>query len=110
VSEGKKFDQEKPRFELVDLQDVEEEAIVMGIGAKKYDDYNYRLVPNAIGRYYSALQRHIKAWCNGEFLDKETGISHMIHVRCNAAILKWFEQNKPEMVKKWIENRKGKKI
>ena len=46
-------------------------------GALKYGAYNYRVAGVRYSIYYSALQRHINAWWNGEDIDQESGIHHL---------------------------------
>ena len=48
---------------------------VLEFGATKYQENNWKHVPEAKVRYYDAMQRHIDAWWQGEQKDPETGAS-----------------------------------
>jgi hypothetical protein len=66
MTEGRKDDQDKPDWSLLDLKVAEEVVRVLTSGAKKYSPENWRLVPNGKNRYFSAAMRHIAAWQAGE--------------------------------------------
>jgi hypothetical protein len=80
--EGVKYDNDKPRWDLLPMGPVEEVVKVLTYGARKYDDENWRKVDNQRSRYYAAAMRHIVAWWRGEKLDPETGYSHLAHAMC----------------------------
>lgn len=90
-SEGDKYDVGKARFDLVHPIYVEGTAAVLTHGAKKYAPNNWQLVPDAKARYTAALLRHINAWQQGERLDPESGIHHLLHASCNLMFLVYFE-------------------
>ena len=82
---GKKFDTDKPQYDLIDAHALEDLAKVLTIGAQKYDRYNWvNVKPH---RYEAALLRHIQAWRMGEREDPETGLHHMAHALANAMFL-----------------------
>ncbi|MDB4725993.1 DUF5664 domain-containing protein [bacterium] len=92
----KKFDQDKPRTDLLSPLAMIEEAKVFGFGAKKYGDDNYKkFTAQDIPRYTGALLRHTFAYMRGEVLDTETGLHHMAHIRCCAAIIMELEAAEP---------------
>ena len=66
---------------------------VLEFGATKYQENNWKHVPDAKTRYYDAMQRHIDAWWNGEQKDPETGEHHLAHATCCAMFLMWFDFN-----------------
>lgn len=91
---GAKFDCDKTRMDLLMCgcaKSLEQVAKVLTFGAKKYDDDNWRLVPDAIKRYHAALHRHLNAYYQGEKTDKETGLSHLAHALCCLHFLMEFE-------------------
>ncbi|KKM03271.1 hypothetical protein LCGC14_1776070, partial [marine sediment metagenome] len=57
---GLKYDSEKPRWDLLPLDIIEQIVKVLTIEAQKYDDDNWRKVENGKKRYYAAMMRHIK--------------------------------------------------
>ena len=80
--EGRKFDKDKLRWELLPLYPIEETIKVLGYGAIKYDDHNWKFVDNLYDRYYAALMRHVTAWRKGESKDIETDLHHLAHAMC----------------------------
>jgi len=82
VSEGKKYDGEKPRMHLLPPKSMVEVAKVLTFGAKKYDEHNWRKLENLQNRYTSGALRHIFAHNDGEQLDDESDLSHLAHAIC----------------------------
>ena len=88
---GTKHDQEKDRYDLIPVLALEEVAKVLTAGSHKYNedynDENWRKVPNATRRYFSATQRHL-AWVRkGQTHDSETGLHHYAHAITNLMFL-----------------------
>lgn len=81
-SEGMKYDNGKPRYDLEQVLALEEVTKVLTFGASKYADDNWRLVENAKKRYYSAARRHLAAHQKGEVHDTESGLHHLAHAAC----------------------------
>jgi hypothetical protein len=82
MTDGRKNDDGKLRYELLPMAPVDEIVRVLGFGAAKYDDDNWRRVPDAENRYYAAAMRHLSAWRQGENIDPESGRSHLAHAAC----------------------------
>lgn len=87
--EGKKYDNEKTRMDLVPLSVMESLGEVLGMGARKYAENSWQHLPDFWKRYKAALLRHLTAIDKGELLDPESGLPHIDHVLCNAAFLSW---------------------
>lgn len=83
LSEGKKFDAGKARYDLMPFAALDEVASVLSHGAEKYGEDNWRNVPNANSRYIAAALRHISAYQQGNEFDKETGRHHLAHAVCS---------------------------
>lgn len=81
MSEAKKFDDDKPRYDLVPVFPVEAAAQVFAFGADKYGDRNWE---NGLtyGRLKGALMRHVEAFWKGEEMDPESGLPHLGHAMC----------------------------
>jgi hypothetical protein len=90
-SEGLKFDDDKPRWDLLPLNPIEDIVKVLTFGATKYGPNNWRGVENAKERYFAALLRHIVAYRKGEYKDPETGLPHIAHALCNLVFLHELE-------------------
>lgn len=82
MSDGKKLDQDKLRFDLMPA--LAEEAIVgvLTYGARKYSPDNWRKVPELERRYFAAARRHLSLWQRGEKVDSESGLRHLAHAAC----------------------------
>lgn len=93
MGEGRKFDSEKLRWDLLDIESVEDLVKILTFGASKYEANNWQKVDNATERYYAALMRHLVAWRKGEKIDPESGYNHLAHVFCNTMFLIWFDRN-----------------
>jgi hypothetical protein len=87
LGEGKKYDSEKDRWDLLNLEDLEGVVKILTFGAKKYSPNNWQMVENGVERYYAALLRHLVAWRKGEYLDSESGLPHVDHAFCNMYFL-----------------------
>jgi Domain of unknown function (DUF5664) len=80
-NQGVKFDQDKPRMDLLDAKALEGLAKVLTFGANKYAANNWR-GGLAYSRVIGALLRHISAIQRGEDVDPESGLPHIDHVGC----------------------------
>jgi len=109
-----KFDDVKPRLELVPWEPIEQVALVMTYGALKYTAENWKTSdgdPEIEKRFWGALLRHISDIKQGEKFDSDTGLHHLAHIACNAFFLIWFKRkelttlkNNPELMERWRES------
>ncbi len=79
---GRKFDDEKPRWDLLPWRALGDVSAVLTYGARKYASDNWRYVEGWRWRYHSAALRHIAAWALGERLDPESRLPHLAHALC----------------------------
>lgn len=93
--EGKKFDENKPRTDLLSREALIKIAEVMGRGANKYGAHNWK-AGIAWSRVLAALLRHVLAFLDGEDKDPETGLSHMAHAGCCVMFLLEYEKTHTE--------------
>lgn len=97
----KKFDEGKPRVDLIPPGPLLDVGRVFGYGAAKYGDWNHR-AGTRFSRYLGAALRHLYAWQSGEDLDPESGLPHLAHAVCSLLILLdyaqggWGEDDRPE--------------
>jgi hypothetical protein len=47
-------------------------------GGRKYGSHNYRKIGVKASTYYDAVMRHMMAWWEGEDIDKDSGVPHII--------------------------------
>lgn len=84
------------RFDLIPVPALTELAVLYGRGAKKYAERNMeRGYP--FSKSYAAMERHSKAWWNGEDHDPEMGTSHLAAVAWHAMTLMTLMSTHPEM-------------
>lgn len=96
TTSGTKFDQGKPRLDLIDSTFLEELGKVLGFGAQKYAAHNWRN-GLALSRLQGAAMRHMVRFNDGESVDPETGLSHLAHAACNVMFALWTLKNRPEL-------------
>ena len=88
---GVKFDEDKPRMDLIPPEALFAAAKILGYGANKYSARNWEKGMDW-GRVYAAAQRHMNAWWEGERYDIESGYSHLWHALVNVLMLVAFEE------------------
>ena len=95
MTQGMKFDGEKPRTDLLATAPLLAIAEVLGHGAKKYSAHNWRSGIN-YSRVYGAIQRHLMAFWDNEDIDPESGMHHLAHAMTELMFLMEFVQ-KPHL-------------
>ena len=104
--EGLKFDQEKPKMDLLSSLWLEDVSQVLTYGAKKYASHNWRK-GILFSRLIAACLRHVFAFLKGEDNDPETNLSHLAHASCCLMFLSELNKTKP---KDWDDRYKGEKL
>lgn len=102
---GTKFDQDKPRMDLIDSEAMEELAKVLTFGAKKYAEDNWRKGIK-IRRLIGAGLRHMFAFLRGEDNDEETGLSHIAHAMCCCMFIIWTLKHREDLDDRYKENKR----
>jgi hypothetical protein len=97
MGEGRKFDGEKERYDLIPMECIEDLAKILTMGANKYAANNWQKLDNGEDRYFAALMRHLVASRKGEKIDEESGLSHLAHAMCNIVFLLWLEKHTKEI-------------
>ncbi len=98
MSEGIKFDGDKPRPDLVlgDFMPALEHAVFIGtFGAAKYAARNFQTLEGGEERYAEAHMRHYIARKKGELFDSESGELHLGHEIWDkiAELYFWLKEN-----------------
>ena len=93
LKEGVKFDKQKTRWDLLPLTMLKQVVDVLTFGSNKYSDNNWKMIPDAKARYFSAMMRHLEKWQSGEKCDEESGYSHLAHACCCLLFILWFDDN-----------------
>lgn len=88
-----KYDDDKPRTDLLPSNALICVSKVFGYGAKKYTEgehsgeFNYKKGKGLDHtRVFASIQRHLLAWNGGENLD-ESGMPHLWHACCGIMML-----------------------
>jgi len=53
-------------------------GLAMMEGGRKYGTHNYRAIGTRASTYYNAAMRHLIAWWEGEDIDSDSGVHHLI--------------------------------
>lgn len=77
----------KPPMHLIPPAAEILEAVVMGLGARKYGPFNWRSAKVRATVYVAAAKRHLAQWLDGTDGDPESGVSHLAHARACLGIL-----------------------
>ena len=91
MSEGRKKDADKLRFDLILPEFEEAMAYVLTHGAKEYGANNWQKVAGAKARYTGALQRHLNQYRKGYMYDLDSDCNNLAQIAVNAMFLYWFE-------------------
>lgn len=89
---GMKYDQDKPRYDLLPANAIDDLAKILTFGAKKYAPNSWQHVEDGLERYRAALLRHTFAIQRGELIDPESGLPHSAHAMCCAAFINELEK------------------
>jgi hypothetical protein len=81
-----KFDQGKPRYDLLPGDALNDIVEVFTHGADKYGERNWEK-GLSWGRLFGATMRHMWAWWRGEEIDPDSGLSHLSHAAASVIML-----------------------
>ncbi|HEV8492477.1 MAG TPA: dATP/dGTP diphosphohydrolase domain-containing protein [Candidatus Angelobacter sp.] len=84
--QGLRYNDGKPRFDLLPPEALKALAEHYGKGAEKYAARNWERGMDWC-KCFASLERHAWAWMGGEDIDPENGSHHMIAVAWNAIAL-----------------------
>lgn len=87
------FKDEKLRWDLLPLQEIEDVVKVYTAGSKKYGDNTWQNLENGYQRYKAALFRHLLEYEKGEVYDKETSCQHLACVVWNAIAMLYLSKH-----------------
>lgn len=83
------------RFDLIPAGALTTLARHYGIGARKYDDNQWRK-GYEWSKSYAALQRHLNLWAGGQDIDEETGSPHLAAGAWHCFTLLTFADEHPD--------------
>jgi hypothetical protein len=77
-----KFDNGKPRWDLVPWDVLEDVVMVLNYGAGKYEDRNWEKGMKWSRMFAAAIRHIIRHFFFREYLDPESGKPHLSHAIC----------------------------
>lgn len=101
----------KAPLSTVPLRPVLEVGAAMVEGACKYGRHNYRRAGVRATVYFDAAARHLFAWYEGQDIDPESGLSHVVKAIAGLMVLRdsmlqgnWVDDRPPKVVdsETWI--------
>lgn len=72
----------------VPAQVVAELGLAMLEGAAKYGRHNYRIAGVRASVYYDAAMRHLMSWWEGEDIDPDSGLPHVVKAMACLAVMR----------------------
>lgn len=88
---------------------VFEVGLAMLEGARKYARHNYRIAGVRASVYYDAALRHLMAWWEGEDIDPDSGLSHLVKAAACLVVLRdsmrrgnWNDDRPPKVEDGWV--------
>lgn len=84
---------DKLRWDLLPMEEIEDVVRVYHAGAKKYGPNRWQDLPNGFERYRAALFRHLMEYMKGNKIDSDTGCQHLAQVCWNAIAMLWYDKH-----------------
>lgn len=94
IEECKRYNENKPKWSLIDFNSLIPVVRVMEMGIGKYG-YNNWKKGRSFTETWESAQRHSIEWKEVSSLDKESRINHLGHLIANAMFLLYMTENKP---------------
>lgn len=91
-----RFNSDKPKWSLVPQSALIPMVRVLEYGTTKYEAFNWTK-GLSITEICESMKRHLDAFMEGENTDKESSLSHIGHIQCNALFLSWMMENRPDL-------------
>lgn len=63
-------------------------GLAMMEGGRKYGSHNYRAIGAKASVYYDAAMRHLMSWWEGEDIDPDSGIHHLMKLAACAFVIR----------------------
>lgn len=78
----------KVPLHAVPVKPLLEVGLAMMEGGRKYGTHNYRAIGVRMSTYYDAVMRHMMAWWEGEDVDPDSGIHHLIKTMASLFVIR----------------------
>lgn len=84
---------DKLRWDLLPMEEIEDIVKVYHAGAKKYDPNTWQNLDNGFERYRAAMFRHLMEYMKGERIDSDTGAFHLAQCAWNCIAMLWYDKH-----------------
>ena len=84
---------DKLRWDLLPMEEIEDIVKVYHAGAKKYGPNTWQNLDNGIERYRAAMFRHLMEYMKGERVDSDTGCFHLAQCAWNCIAMLWYDKH-----------------
>lgn len=101
------------KFSLSVLSNAVTAEVALGMleGARKYGRHNWRDEGAKASTYWDAACRHLIKWWEGEDIDPDSGISHLVKAIASLYVLRdamindnWDDDRPPKLPEGWYED------
>lgn len=84
---------DKLRWDLLPMEEIEDIVKVYHAGAKKYGPNKWQNLDNGFERYRAAAARHLMEYMKGERVDSDTGCFHLAQYAWNCIAMLWYDKH-----------------
>jgi hypothetical protein len=84
---------DKLRWDLLPMEEIEDIVRVYHAGAKKYGPNKWQNLDNGFERYRAAAARHLMEYMKGERIDSDTGAFHLAQCAWNCIAMLWYDKH-----------------
>lgn len=99
VSIKNDFKDDKLRWDLLPMEEIEDIVRVYHAGAKKYGPNRWQNLEDGFERYRAACARHIMAYMKGERMDDETNVHHLAAAAWNVIAMLYYDKHGKGLIK-----------
>lgn len=99
VSVKNDFQDNKLRWDLLPLEEIEDIVRVYHAGAKKYGPNRWQNLEDGFQRYKAAALRHLLEYEKGERVDADTGCFHLAQFAWNAITMLYLDKHGKGLIK-----------
>ena len=93
------FQDNKLRWDLLPLKEIEDIVRVYHAGAKKYGPNRWQNLEDGFQRYKAAALRHLMEYEKGERVDADTGCLHLAQFAWNAIAMLYLDKHGKGLIK-----------
>lgn len=93
------FKDDKLRWDLLPMEEIEDIVRVYHAGAKKYGPNRWQNLEDGFERYRAAAARHLMEYLKGERVDADTGCLHLAQYAWNAIAMLYLDKHGKGIIK-----------